>query len=308
MTFPDAFLDLAGRVNNWGRWGPADETGTLNLITDEVVRRGVASVQTGRRISLTVPLTEDGIAPTQIGRKNPVRTMLSVNQPLGRNPDGVRFSDDEVSMPLQCATHWDALAHVSQGGRLYNGHPADSVTEAGAERCGIDKAGTLITRGILLDVARAKELPRLAPGYPITPEDLDAAERIGGVPVESGDAILIRTGHMQLVHEGRIKDYSTGDSPGPGMACAAWFRDRDVSAVATDTIAFEVWPLEDRSVILPLHILDLIEMGLTQGQNFDLEALAADCAADWQYAFLLDASPLPFVRGLGSPVHPVAVK
>jgi hypothetical protein len=49
-------------------------------------------------------------------------------------------------------------------------------------------------------------------------------------------------------------------------------------------------------------------MGLTQGQNFDLEALAADCAADWRYAFLLDASPLPFVRGLGSPVHPVAVK
>ncbi len=34
-------------------------------------------------------------------------------------------SDDAVSMPLQCATHWDALGHVSYMGRLYNGIPMD---------------------------------------------------------------------------------------------------------------------------------------------------------------------------------------
>jgi hypothetical protein len=49
-------------------------------------------------------------------------------------------------------------------------------------------------------------------------------------------------------------------------------------------------------------------MGLTQGQNFDLEALADDCADDGVYEFLLEASPEPFVHGLGSPVNPVAIK
>ena len=59
---------------------------------------------------------------------------------------------------------------------------------------------------------------------------------------------------------------------------------------------------------LPVHLLHLVEMGMTQGQNWVLDDLAADCADDGQYDFLLEASPLPFVRAVGSPVNPVAVK
>jgi kynurenine formamidase len=92
------------------------------------------------------------------------------------------------------------------------------------------------------------------------------------------------------------------------MRTAQWFRDRDVAAVATDTYTFEVWPCEDPKMLLPLHLLHLRDMGLTQGQNFDLEALSADSADDGVYEFLLEASPLPFTGGCGSPVNPVAVK
>jgi hypothetical protein len=84
--------------------------------------------------------------------------------------------------------------------------------------------------------------------------------------------------------------------------------ERDVAAAATDTMPFEVFPCERDDCLLPVHLLDLVEMGLTQGQNFDLEALAADCADDGVYTFLLDASPLPFTNGLGAPVQPVAIK
>ena len=49
-------------------------------------------------------------------------------------------------------------------------------------------------------------------------------------------------------------------------------------------------------------------MGLTQGQNFDLEDLAADCAADGRYTFLLEASPIPFTGAVGAPVNPVAIR
>ena len=49
-------------------------------------------------------------------------------------------------------------------------------------------------------------------------------------------------------------------------------------------------------------------MGMTQGQHWDLEELAADCAEDGQYSFLLSASPEPVEMGVGSPVNPVAVK
>ena len=62
------------------------------------------------------------------------------------------------------------------------------------------------------------------------------------------------------------------------------------------------------TAILPVHPLHLVEMGMTQGQNWTLEDLADDCAADGVYEFFLEASPQPFTNALGSPVNPVAIK
>src|SRR5438046_10721789 len=100
--------------------------------------------------------------------------MIAINSQFAGTPDGFCTSDDVVTMGLQAATHWDALAHVSYSGQLYNGFAASSVTEAGAARCGIARVESLTTRGVLLDVARARGVDRLDPGYGITPEDLDA--------------------------------------------------------------------------------------------------------------------------------------
>ena len=307
---PDEFRELARAVNNWGRWGPDDERGTLNLITDELVRRAAAAVRTGKRFALGLPLSTDG---PQIGllpgRINPLRTMVSVHQPepLLRDPAGFQSSEDVVVMALQAATHWDALAHVSYDGRLYNGFPMESVSSSGAVRCGIDKLGPLVGRGVLLDVARALGRDRLDSGHALDASDLSAAEELGRVTVGEGDIVLLRTGHLQLLRKGRKADYCTG-GPGPSMRSVRWFHERGVAALATDTYIFEVFPGERPDLMLPVHLLHLVEMGMTQGQNFDLERLAADCAEDGVYSFLLEATPQPFVAGLGTPVNPVAVK
>lgn len=304
MPLPTEFHELARKVNNWGRWGEADERGTLNYITDDVVRAAAAAVRTGKRFALGLPLDQDGPQLGMIpGRVNPLRTMVALNTAFTGDPAQVCFSDDVVVMGLQAATHWDALAHVSYDGRIWNGFGAATIDEGGARHCGIHAVGTLASRGVLLDVARAKGVDRLEPGYQITPADLDAC----GVEVRSGDVILVRTGHMALLKAGDKRGYG-GASPGLTMATSLWMHEREIAAAATDTMPFEVFPCERDDCLLPVHMLDLVEMGLTQGQNFDLEALAADCAADGVYEFLLDASPLPFTRGLGAPVQPVAIK
>lgn len=308
MPLPEEFHNLAKKVNNWGRWGPEDEIGTLNLITPEVVQKGVAAVEDGKTFTLGLPLSLDGPQTGAIpGRVNPLRTMVAVNAPMVGDPTQFCTSDDVVVMGLQAATHWDSLAHVSYDNRLYNGFEASTITAWGAARCGIDKISSLIGRGILLDVARAKGLDRLEPAYPITAEDLDAAESQAGVEVEPGDIVLVRTGHIQLFHEGDKVAYGV-PTPGLSTKTVEWFHERDVAAVANDTLAFEVYPCERDDMILPVHLLHLVEMGMTQGQNWDIEALAADCADDGRYAFLLDATPQPFVGGVGTPVNPVAVK
>lgn len=308
MPLPQEFHDLAKKVNNWGRWGPDDEIGTLNLITPEVVRKGVATVQDGRTLTLGLTLSLDGPQTGAIpGRVNPLRTMVAINVPMVGDPSQFCTSDDVVVMGLQAATHWDALAHVSYDNRLYNGFEASTITAFGAARCGIDKVSSLIGRAILLDVARATGVDRMAPGYAITAEDLDAAESQAAITVEPGDIVLVRTGHIQLLHGGDKVAYGA-PTPGLSTKTVEWFHERDVAAVATDTLAFEVYPCERDDMILPVHLLHLVEMGMTQGQNFDLEALAADCARDGRYSFLLDATAQPFVAGLGTPVNPVVVK
>lgn len=199
MALPAEFHDIAERVNNWGRWGADDEIGTLNLVTDEVVRRAVAEVRTGRRVPLALPLREDGVQTGMIpGRVNPLHTMVQINQEIF-GPGTVACSDDAVTMGLQAATHWDALPHVSHSGRIYNGRPAGTVTaHGGAEFSGIDKAPYVVSRGVLLDVARARGVDRLEGGHAVTPEDLEAAEELAGTRVRAGDIVLVRTGQMRV--------------------------------------------------------------------------------------------------------------
>ncbi|MBS2535674.1 cyclase family protein [Catenulispora sp. NF23] len=311
MPLPEQFTDLARRVNNWGRWGPEDERGTLNLITPERVVHAASLVRTGRRFTLALPLDEDGPQIGMIeGRDNPKRTMIMVNAQVMGPEHAFRTSDDRVEMGLQAGTHWDALAHVSYQGRLYNGFDASEITEAGAAHCGIDKAGPIVGRGVLLDVARALGVPRLGDatrGHALTAADLDAAAEFGKAEIRPGDIVLIRTGAMTTLKAGDKPGYNYPCS-GPSMQTVPWFHAHDVAAVATDTMAFEVYPPERDDAQLPVHLLHLVEMGMLQGQNWDLEALAEDCAADGVYEFFLTASPEPFTRAVGAPVIPVAVK
>ncbi|HWW44384.1 MAG TPA: cyclase family protein, partial [Acidimicrobiia bacterium] len=122
---PPEVKELAAEVRNWGRWGTDDEIGTLNLITDDVVRAAAAEIRVGRRLALGLALNERGPQTGVIpGRDNPTHEMIMVDTPLTGDPSDFTTSDDKVVLALQAATHWDALAHVSYEGTLYNGVPS----------------------------------------------------------------------------------------------------------------------------------------------------------------------------------------
>ncbi|MEU3994025.1 cyclase family protein [Streptomyces platensis] len=307
MPLPQEFHDIAKRVNNWGRWGADDEIGTLHLITPQVVREAAGGIRSGRRIPLALPLQQDGVQTGVIpGRVNPLHTMTAINQEIF-GPSTVATSDDAVTMGLQAATHWDGLAHVSHSGRLYNNRPADSVTaHGGATALGVEKATPIVSRGVLLDVARVHGTEGLPGGHAVTPEDLDAAEELAGTRVRAGDIVLVRTGQLRHYLAGDRQGYAF-PSPGLSLRTPEWFHARDVAAVANDTLTFEIFPPEIENLWMPVHALHLVEMGMLQGQNWNLEELSAACAEEGRFAFFLSAVAEPFVGGSGAPVAPVAI-
>ncbi|MDQ1461550.1 MAG: hypothetical protein QOI08_3034 [Actinomycetota bacterium] len=302
---------LAARVSNWGRWGVDDQRGTLNLITPAVVKRGIAAARQGRTLSLAIPFDETGPQWDNVHmpeRTNPELRTHTVNVAFTGDTRDFTTSDDSFRMGSQAVTHWDAMAHVGYDGKLYNDVPNDVVSaDDGARRLGIEHFGPVVTRGVLLDIARLHGVDHFDDNYAITGDDLERAAAAAGVVVAAGDALLVRTGHMHFLRGGDKQRYSM-PSPGLSTKSIEYLRDHDVAAVATDTMTFEVYPCEDPKIFMPVHMIQLRDMGLAQGQNWHLDDLAADCAGDSQYDFLLVAPPLPLTGAVGAPVVPVAIK
>ncbi len=317
---------LATQYSNWGRWGPDDELGTLNHLTPADVARACALPVKGEVHSLAIPYDSRG---PQIGRSdgrrfNPVHLMISDGGDIHDDDaylrdnrmtkDGsdryLRATDDLIIMPLQSGTQWDALAHIFFEGRMYNGFPTTDVTSKGARRNDVRRAsGTMVGRGVLLDLPRAQGREWLEPGEPIGTAELTACEQAQGVVVGRGDIVLVRTGHLAHSKDGRSwGSYVGGSCPGLGLESVPWIAEREIAAMATDTWPFEVLPNETADVLQPLHIVLISFLGLWIGEMFDLEALAQSCAHDGAYEFLFVGPPLPFTGAVGSPLNPIAIR
>ena len=280
----------------WARWGTEDERGALNLIGPEQVRRAAALVLTGQAISLAQPLSP----------KTPVpRHRAGVQHFMGRDggdyaagarrPGGFQFAEDTVVLPLHIGTHIDALCHAWCDDCLYNGFPGQGTrSTTGALRCGIDKMGPIVTRGVLLDMVRLRGAP-MAPRQSISRTDLEAA---APVEIEPGDAVLIRTGWL----ESQTHDISFDEEPGIDEEAALWLAERGVAMVGADNFAIEAIPFP-AGTVFPVHQRLIRDYGIPLLEGLELKPLAAHGRG----TFLFVAAPLPVVGGTGSPLAPVAL-
>ncbi len=305
---------LAQKYKNWGKWGADDQLGTLNYITPEKVVDAAKLVKQGKTISLAIPFDDKGPQTGSFGRFNPIHFMLQDGGDIAigaqKHLPNLQYTDDAVTMPLQCATQWDALAHILYKNKMYNGYDAEEITSSGANKNGIENAKSkIISRGVLLDIPRYKGKKWLEPGEAIQPDDLDGAAQMGKVSIGTGDIVIIRTGQIAQVRaENDWGTYSGGNAPGLGVACASWICEKQIAGYATDTWGTEVIPNETPEIFQPLHMILIVHAGMLVGEIFDLEELADDCAADGVYEFMFVAPPLTITGAVGSPVNPQAIK
>jgi kynurenine formamidase len=250
-------------------------------------------------------------------RTNPVHTMIDSGTDAACGvqgfPHGFGGADDVIFMPLQASTQWDGLGHIFDHGKAWNGRPAgEVVTGAGDQVTGIEHlASPVVSRGVLLDVGRVfGENGELPDGFAITEEHLAATITSQGstAAVGRGDIVVVRTGRLTRARREGWGDYAGGDSPGLSFTTADWLHRTEIAAIATDTWGFEVRPNELPDAFQPLHQVVIPNMGLLIGEMWDLDALAADCAADGIYDFLLTAPPLKVTGAVGAPLNPIAMK
>jgi kynurenine formamidase len=284
-------------LSNWGRWGQDDQLGTINLITPELRKRAADLVLEGTAISLSFnPSTKpavDNTAPLE----------LTIN----RVANGTVVLDTwKVSHHGYTFSHLDALCHWSYNGRIYNGVESSTVTEDGCQKEGIEvmKAG-ILSRGVIVDIPRMKNVPYLAAGTAITRADVEAWERYAGVTIQRGDVVLFRTGRWKQRAE--TGPFSVqGQSAGIHVSVVPLLKERDVALAGSD-VGLDVTPSGVEGVGNPVHMLVLIAMGTPIIDNADLEAVAETAARLRRPTFMFTGAPIPVTGGSGSLLNATAV-
>ena len=297
---------MAQALSNWGRWGPDDERGALNFITPEVSAAAAALVSDGVTVSCALELAKTPAAdnPTPVLH---FMTGAGDVSDQGRIRGLEATGDGFMISPHGMAnTHMDALCHILDQGKMYNGFPASDVLSTGAEKNSI-LAGEqgIATRGVLLDIAALKGVDWLEPGDAISVADLEAAEARQGVQVRSGDILLIRTGRdTRREAEGAWPPFD--GLAGLLMETLPWIREREVAILGCDGVS-DMIPSNVADSPLPIHHIIITYMGIHLVDNARLGPLGEACAARNRWEFLLTIAPLRLVGGTASPINPIAM-
>jgi kynurenine formamidase len=304
--------------SSWGvfggdAFGGDADLGCLNFLTSEGIVAAAQLVQTGKVFRLDAKI---GFAkPPLFGRSSAIHTIV---------PLGPTAHDDTLDhFNTQEGSQWDGLGHVGhfRHERFYNDVKVEEVRgEAGNAKLGIHHwADKFVGRGTLIDAFGFRKKQHLEVN-PLskdvyTLKELQGALQAQGTTLKPGSILLVRTGWMES-YESLSADEKRAFAPMDKLSAmgieasremAAWLWNNRVAAIGTDCPAVEAFPFNfmDEGA---LHYRALPLLGLPLGELFVLAPLAADCARDGRYEFMVVSAPLNLEGGIASPPNAVVIK
>ncbi|PYI30071.1 putative cyclase [Aspergillus indologenus CBS 114.80] len=295
--------------SSWGLWGEDDQLGTLNLITEDVVRIAASEVTLGRVVNLNLPLNVP-LKPMNPRRKPCAHTLI---------PKG-HANDDELDFNTQRSSHWDGLRHFpyTDTKQFYNGVTQHEIETSDILGIQTIAAKPIVTRGVLLDWY-TYALKNKLPHRPFTNQHIPLKELLvvaqeQKVTFRRGDVLLIRTGwtaaYTQLSHEEKEQLGGRDDRASCGVEATEeairWHWERGFAAVASDTVAYEAWP-SPKPWGVCMHEVFLSGWGMPIGECWDLEELSETCKTLDRWTFLLTSQPLNLPGGVASPPNAMAI-
>lgn len=290
------------RGKGWGWiWGPDDEVGSLNAMTDasRAAAMGLASEgivydlgQTYSRRSFKFA----GHSPGEIMTfRSPDRiaSMMDPDAPSpATNPERVYWHSCALFLSDNVATQIDGLGHVTAGAdnHWYNGYTeAEWGGDFGIRKCDATTIPPIVARGVLVDVAAFKGVDALPAGTVVAIDDLKQTLEWEGVELRPGDVVLVRTGAGRYWGDDGA-DHETiaqFDTAGPDLEATRWLVEQmGAMMVGSDTSGFEVAPPPASSgpANIPVHKYLLVDQGVHICELHNLEQLSADKVYEFCYA------------------------
>lgn len=292
-------------------WGPEDEIGTLNLMTEESKLKVLCRINSGKTYDLSVEYFV-GMPSFHVLGDPPYQYWLThtPNGTMVDNPNGlgdhmnqkVSYTGDAISMYTHMGTHIDALNHFGLNGKIWNGFsPEKHLGDKGWKKTGSETIPPIIARGILIDMAAYKGEDVLKNNYRINSTDLKEALKKQKVELQKGDVVIIRTGQAQFYQDAQkyLHDYA-----GINLDAVKWLiEEKEIMLLGADNLSFEAFPPEREDNWVPVHTYLLAEKGVMFIEQMNLEELAKDNV--YEFAFI--AASLKLRGASGSPMRPIAI-
>lgn len=290
--------------SNWGRWGPDDELGTLNLVTPEKTREALGLVRSGRTLSLSRP-----IAVVSVGGDRPPASLETLTIPRDGGAGSV-IDTLTITCHDTANTHIDSLCHIWDGDGNWNGRrPEDIIGPTGVTFGSIEAyRGGIVTRGVLLDVPAHRGTESVTQDRPVTGDELFEIAAANGIEPRPGDAICVYSGRDRWDAAGTpwgtgSRDAASSVRPGLDASCVRFLREVDAGLLVWDMM-----DMRPSGYDIPFTIHGTVwAFGLALLDNAELGPLAETLRAEGRHDFALCVAPLPIPGGTGSAVNPIAL-
>ncbi len=296
-------MAMSGSADNWypSKYGADDTLGAINNLSPAQVVKAAKLVTTGKTYALGVETGPDSPAyPPRSYSMTVLQLSDGTGTPIGTNK--ATGNDDLITFWMGIGSQIDGLGHMGINHTYYNGnHASDFVQTTGLTKLSIDKLPPIVSRGVLLDMAKFMGKPVLDAGTAFNSAEIKAAQKLQGIEIGNGDVVLFHTGWMNLIED---KNRFMSGEPGLGVDGARYLAELGVVAIGSDTWALEVLPGEKEGELFPVHPELLAKHGVYILENMDTRELAKDGVSE----FLFVLGQPRFVGAVQAVINPVAIR
>lgn len=266
-------------------WGPDDEIGAANMISNENTLEAVKLIKKGMSHGLGIVI-EPGM-PAFAPRYTELQ-VVQPNQHFGRDTTSdfgydITYNDDILQMWIGTGPQLDGLGHIGDDDIFYNCNKGEDFSFiTGLTKMGIETVPPLVGRGVLINMAKHHGVSSMRGGEGITREDIKKAIKKQNIELKKGDIILFHTGWTDAKLKSSPEEWGAS-IPGITNDAAVYLSELKPMAVGADTWGLGAVPPIEGDKVYYDHVTLIKENGIYILETMDTGRLAKENVTEFMF-------------------------